>query len=310
MSKLSIIVPIYNVENYLNRCIDSILKQSFKDFEAILIDDGSPDRCGDIIEQYAKIDPRIITIHQKNQGVSAARNAGLKIAKGEYIGFVDPDDWIEPTMYSVLIQSIERYKSDIASCSWFYNDSIGVGTAFQSRIESKVMSRDEFLSHLFDMPITISGSVCSKLFRRKNIRSVFPENYCMGEDHYFLTNYCRGINRAIYLNEPLYHVYNRRDSAMRKESGRIALGIPVRREIIDIAGSINKRCGLLAEKVYINQCFQYSSSKMGYKEEYYTLAKKELCSYMKKNPFCIMRNTELTIKQKVFFLTKLFTLLN
>ena len=118
MPKLSIIVPIYNVEPYIRRCLDSIYAQTFKDYEAILVNDGSTDKCGLIIDEYAQNDPRIITIHQQNKGVSAARNAGLRIAKGQYIGFVDPDDWIEPEMYAKLIQNIEANNCSIASCSW------------------------------------------------------------------------------------------------------------------------------------------------------------------------------------------------
>ncbi|MDR2409141.1 MAG: glycosyltransferase, partial [Bacteroidales bacterium] len=95
MTVLSIIVPVYKVEPYLRRCIDSILAQTFTDFECILIDDGSPDGCPAICDEYAEKDKRIMVIHQENEGVSAARNAGLDIAKGEWIGFVDSDDWCD-----------------------------------------------------------------------------------------------------------------------------------------------------------------------------------------------------------------------
>ena len=91
---LSVIVPVYNVEKYLSRCIDSILSQTFTDFELILVDDGSPDNCGSICDEYAKKDKRIIVIHQQNRGVSSARNKGLDIARGEYVTFVDSDDQI------------------------------------------------------------------------------------------------------------------------------------------------------------------------------------------------------------------------
>ena len=111
---ISIIVPIYKVEKYLDRCINSILNQTFKDFELILVDDGSPDRCGDICEEYAKKDKRIKVIHKENGGLSDARNAGLDIAKGEYIGFVDSDDWIEIDMYEKLYYSCELNDSDIS----------------------------------------------------------------------------------------------------------------------------------------------------------------------------------------------------
>ena len=110
MPKISIIVPIYNVEKYLHKCINSILNQTFTDFELILVDDGGTDNCGNIIESYAKLDNRIITIHQKNGGLSNARNSGLKIAQGEYIRFVDGDDYIPADSIEILLNEIEKNK--------------------------------------------------------------------------------------------------------------------------------------------------------------------------------------------------------
>ena len=96
---ISVIVPIYKVEPYLNQCVESILCQTYSDLEILLIDDGSPDRCGQICDEYEKQDSRVKAFHIQNQGLSAARNVGLQNAEGEYIGFVDSDDWIEPEMY-------------------------------------------------------------------------------------------------------------------------------------------------------------------------------------------------------------------
>ncbi|WP_270568128.1 glycosyltransferase, partial [Clostridium beijerinckii] len=124
MCKLSIIVPIYNVERYLDKCIDSILNQSFKDFELILVDDGSPDKCGDICNSYSKLDRRIKVIHKQNGGLSSARNAGLDIAVGEYIAFVDSDDWINGDMYDTLYCIAKENNADIVQCRFkkVYND--------------------------------------------------------------------------------------------------------------------------------------------------------------------------------------------
>lgn len=116
---ISVIVPIYNVKQYMCQCIDSILAQDYMTLEIILVDDGSTDGSSDICDEYAKIDSRIKVIHKQNQGLSSARNAGLNVALGQYIGFVDSDDWIEPGMYSELISSINRYNSDIAICGYF-----------------------------------------------------------------------------------------------------------------------------------------------------------------------------------------------
>ena len=105
---ISIIVPIYNVELYLEKCIESIINQTYKDIEVILINDGSTDKSGIICDKYAKIDDRIIVLHKENGGVSSARNKGLDIAKGDYIAFVDPDDYIEPNMYEEMFWDYKK----------------------------------------------------------------------------------------------------------------------------------------------------------------------------------------------------------
>lgn len=114
---VSVIVPVYNVENYLKKCIDSLCQQTYKNLEIILIDDGSPDGCGKICDEYALKDQRIVVIHKKNGGLSSARNAGLDIVKGNYIGFVDSDDWIEETMYEKMISFLQDNHCDIVECA-------------------------------------------------------------------------------------------------------------------------------------------------------------------------------------------------
>lgn len=101
---ISVIVPVYKVAPYLRQCVDSIINQSFDDLEILLIDDGSPDQCGEICDEYAAKDSRVRVFHTENKGLSAARNLGLQKATGEYIGFIDSDDWIEPDMYEVLLR--------------------------------------------------------------------------------------------------------------------------------------------------------------------------------------------------------------
>jgi glycosyltransferase involved in cell wall biosynthesis len=122
---ISVIIPIYNVEPYLRECIDSIRNQTYQDLDIILINDGSQDKCGEICEDYAKKDTRIRVFHTGNKGLSAARNLGLREAVGEYIGFVDSDDWIEPDMYEILLRRIEETGTSISTC--------GVWTEFLKR---------------------------------------------------------------------------------------------------------------------------------------------------------------------------------
>lgn len=119
MKKLSVIVPIYNVEKFLRRCIDSIINQSYSNLEIILVDDGSPDNCGKICDEYAALDNRIKVIHQANGGLSAARNIGIDSATGEYVAFIDSDDYIASNMYDEMISLMETNDLDIISCNAF-----------------------------------------------------------------------------------------------------------------------------------------------------------------------------------------------
>lgn len=116
MPEISVIVPVYNTEKYLDRCIRSIIDQTFSDFELILVDDGSKDNSGFICDEWEKKDSRIKVIHQKNAGAGAARNAGLSVAEGKYIGFIDSDDWIEPEMYQVLYNAMVEHSVQVAMC--------------------------------------------------------------------------------------------------------------------------------------------------------------------------------------------------
>lgn len=113
--EISIIVPVYNVEKYLDKCVNSILNQTFQDFELILVDDGSPDNCGEMCDDYAARDKRVTVIHQVNGGLSAARNAGIEIAKGRYLGFVDSDDYIAEDMYELLYNNLKNEDADLAT---------------------------------------------------------------------------------------------------------------------------------------------------------------------------------------------------
>lgn len=173
---LSVIVPVYKVEAYLHRCIDSIRNQTYKQLQIILVDDGSPDGCGKICDDYTLIDDRIIAIHQENEGLSGARNNGLLFAKGEYIAFVDSDDWLHPEMYERLIALIEKNDLDMARCSVIGSD----GTKEEAILPHKraweislLPARmflncilQNFFAKLFGMP-SISG-ILSSIFYRLN----------------------------------------------------------------------------------------------------------------------------------------------
>ena len=128
MPKLSVIVPVYNTEKYLRECIDSILAQTFTDFELILVDDGSTDGSGIICDEYADKDPRVQVIHQQNGGATVARRSGVRIARGEYVTFVDSDDWIDSDFYAPMIEKIKETGADVLVCNTLTSD-FGPSTA-------------------------------------------------------------------------------------------------------------------------------------------------------------------------------------
>ncbi|MDE6447932.1 MAG: glycosyltransferase, partial [Muribaculaceae bacterium] len=146
--KISIIVPIYKVERYLPECLDSIIRQTFTDWECILVDDGSPDNCGKICDEYAARDPRFRVIHQKNGGLSAARNSGISIAKAQYIGFVDSDDWIEAEMFQTLYNLIRQDDYDMAQVGIF-NEYRGKSHRKQLVRTPIILDRRNTVRHLF-----------------------------------------------------------------------------------------------------------------------------------------------------------------
>jgi glycosyltransferase involved in cell wall biosynthesis len=156
--KLSIIVPVYNVERYIRECLESIKTQKYKDFECIMIDDGSTDKSGEICETYARTDSRFHVIHQLNKGVNFARDTALQQATGEYVGFVDADDYIDKTMFSVLMDSALKSKADIVICNWWEigedfckpSTHYTIAGSFAKTLAMQYLAADDISSHLWN----------------------------------------------------------------------------------------------------------------------------------------------------------------
>lgn len=138
---ISVIVPVYNVEKYIHRCVDSILGQTYTNLEVILIDDGSPDKCGEICDEYASADARVKVIHQENAGLSEARNAGLDICTGDYVAFVDSDDYIEVNMYEKLLVALIENEADISICQWQYELPDGLQVVDLNKVDTGIYGK-------------------------------------------------------------------------------------------------------------------------------------------------------------------------
>ena len=217
---ISIIIPVYNVDKYVSRCIDSILHQTYQNFEILLINDGSTDDSGIICDYYAKKDIRIRTIHQNNQGVSAARNVGLAYAKGDYIGFVDPDDWVSPHMYYHLYTEMIHHNANLAICKTYIVTDDYIYTPTKLRAEGPItITSKEAIIRL--MRGRISSSPCDKLYRKSILsQNPFPKGR-FHEDQYIMADILGKCERIMYLEVPYYYYYQRNNSTCHTFSAKL-----------------------------------------------------------------------------------------
>ena len=207
--KISVIIPVYNVEKHLEKCLSSILNQTLDSLEVIAINDGSTDRSLEILEHFSNQDQRLKVINQVNQGVSAARNKGLSLAQGEYIGFVDSDDYIEDTMYEKLYECVNQYNCDVVVANVFdeTSESSTVSLDFETgKVEVVYNQMDKFLKEHF---FKFGHAVWHKLFRRQLIEEnqlkFYSYQEVSSEDMLFNLFILSCAETIYYLNEPLYH---------------------------------------------------------------------------------------------------------
>lgn len=217
---ISIIVPVYNVEKYLERCMNSILNQTYEALEIILVDDGSTDGSSQMCDAYAKKDSRVKVVHKPNGGLSDARNAGLGIATGAYIGYVDSDDWIEPDMYERMYRACVENGAQLAICRYAseYSDrTVAGGNGAQVTLDREELLKIYIGGH---DKYVIYNSVWSKLFHRNLVKDeLFPKGRNSEDIMYTTKAFCR-LERAVYIDACLYHyVIDREGSIMNVARG-------------------------------------------------------------------------------------------
>lgn len=224
-SLISIIVPVYNAEQYLEKCLDSILAQTYSELEIILVDDGSTDTSGTICDAYAARDSRIIVHHQKNTGQAGARNYGLDIAKGEYIGFVDSDDWVAPEMYETMLACLLRHQADVVVCSRFSVRGGNIKQSFGTNVaEETVMDTEEAVRRFLTYR-AIDSSVWDKLYKRSCVQKVrFPLGYIC-EDVPFVYEVLANSARVVHCAKPLYYWLHRIGSTSRSAFSPKSMGL-------------------------------------------------------------------------------------
>lgn len=228
--KISIIVPVYKCENYLETMLQSLMLQTLQEIEIILVDDGSPDSSGDICDNYAKKDKRIVVIHQENKGAGVARNAGLAIASGEYIGFCDSDDWIELDMYEKMYNQALLNNADIVRCNTISHESMGDRITWCPEYTNITLDSDFIKSRIIPLMIApekegeynkrlLKGCVCC-IFRHFLLTkfNIWFKDIRNGQDAIFTTEAMWFANSLVMMNEPFYHY-------RRQESGSLSLSM-------------------------------------------------------------------------------------
>ena len=220
---VSVIVPVYNVYNYLSKCVDSIVNQTYSNLEIILVDDGSTDGSSELCDEIAMKDSRIKVIHKENGGLSSARNAGIRVCKGDYIGFVDSDDWVEKDMYQCLLEANENNQTGIC-CAGRYdvydidtNKTIGLNP-----YKNEVITSEIALAKLLTWD-TIDSSACDKLFLKELFSSVmFPEGR-ISEDVAIMYKLFDNAKRISLISKPLYNYFHHNNTITTKafNSGKL-----------------------------------------------------------------------------------------
>ena len=213
---LSIIVPVYNVEDYLEKCLDSILAQTYGDFECIVVDDGSTDKSGSICDIYAQMDSRIVVIHQKNGGLSAARNTAMRVARGDLIGFVDSDDSISPNMYERMIDLLAKYNADIAMCD--YQSTRGSSgtiagegiTLWTGREFTERVLKDEIGSQLWKF-----------IYKKELWKNIISPQRRYAEDMWILHHVTNRAKKVVKTDEQLYFYNDTRVNNISNNSKNI-----------------------------------------------------------------------------------------
>lgn len=223
MDLVSIIIPFYNVENYIRICLDSLRLQTYREIEIILVNDGSTDNSRSIAEEFCLSDRRFILIDQANSGLSAARNTGLRHMSGEYVIFIDSDDWVEKTLVEFLIENIKEYKSDLACCRLdFYNEKKNRFYTYGKKFQKTTLDGEEILLDTL-LVRNIQTSVCPKIYKTSFLKAhhlSFKEGI-VNEDTLFTLLVALYAQRVSFINQILYHSLEREGSISRSSYKRL-----------------------------------------------------------------------------------------
>ena len=241
--KVSVIIPVYKVEKYLNRCVESVVNQTYSNLEIILVDDGSPDNCPQMCDEWAVKDERIKVIHKENAGVGIARNSGMKMATGDYLMFVDSDDYLSLNAVMVLLTRMKSDQSDMAEGKHVdICDDGRIDDTFCSWMRNQTLTKQEVLRRMgSDQRIIVMA--CMKMYRKEVFDDIrFPALSC-GEDCWIFSDVIEKCNRISIVEDLVYYYYQRADSILHQKTEQ--------RQLDDIRANLK-----LAHYLYMHDCFE------------------------------------------------------
>ncbi len=296
---ISVIVPVYKSEPYLSRCIESIILQSYKNIQIILVDDGSPDNSGKICEEYAEMDNRITVIHKENGGLSDARNKGIDVAKGEYITFVDSDDYISLNFVKVLYECIKQNQADISVCKTT-TFSGKYAPANEPRFELKVFNKKRAIETML-LQREFTNSANGKLFAKKFFLSNRFTKGILYEDFDLIFDLVDLADKVVFCSEAEYYYYINQDGIMHENiDKRHFVLIDIAKRVMD---EFSKKYPTLKKQAYSRYIFSvfFISDKIVYsnKQSEFSAERETFRTEIKKDIFKILKNKYIKLPLKV-----------
>ena len=302
---VSIIIPVYNVQDYLARCVDSVLTQTYTDLEIILVDDGSIDISGDICDEYALHDARVRVIHKENGGLSDARNAGLDVARGNYVAFIDADDYVHPSFVELLLKTINETGAQIAVSTWQeLKDGDKPRKVKTRRPRCTILTQEEAISSVFYQK-KLNHSACSRIFETQLFNNIrFPEGMLYEDLAIIYPLLCK-VEKVALINTPMYYYMHRQGSIITTMSLR-------RTHVLDHIERIEEQVTDEAPQYlpavrsrHLSACFNMLRL-MPVDEPKWQATKERCWDYIKNMRFLCIKDSKVRLKNKIACLLSYF----
>lgn len=302
MELISVIVPVYKVEECLDKCVRSIVEQTYSNLEIILVDDGSPDRCGAMCDEWAEKDSRIRVIHKENGGLSDARNAGLKIATGNLISFIDSDDWIDPKFLEFLLEAMESQNAQIAACAVELVDESGQVLNLRRTVQAPVVDKMEALRRLI-LEDGIQQTVWNKLYRRQVLEGIFFEKGKCHEDDFWTYQIFDRMDRLAIVERPMYFYLQRSGSIMGTGYSLKRLdGVEAHYRRMEYLSKYSELCDLTCQQLMLDYLWHLQSALRCLKGPDRKKAIETILEVKGKTPVVSWRKLRLNTKYRVWYM--------